>query len=121
MKIKVISKSSFISGRECHLKLWNLLWNRDNAGKRSGIDELRMQFGVRFGELAHGLYPDATLIDINPENNPYAEHASDRAAEGKGLWLRGTACEWVLELVAQLSRVRAALDGSSAPDTVHVP
>lgn len=51
---------------------------------------------------------DATLIDVNPEDNPYAEHARARAEEGKGLWLPGTAGEWIPELVELLLRTRDA-------------
>ena len=52
---------------------------------------------------------DAVLIDINPEDNPYAEHARARAEDpegAKGLWLPGPASEWVPELVAQLLALR---------------
>ncbi|MCA9700309.1 MAG: hypothetical protein KC431_22475 [Myxococcales bacterium] len=31
---------------------------------------------------------EATLIDINPDDNPYAEHAQMLAEEGRGLALR---------------------------------
>jgi len=77
-----ISKSSFIAGLDCPLKLWNLLWNPDAAGKRAGIDELKMQFGIRFGELAHCLYPDAKLIDIDRFHLDRAERDTQMAIEG---------------------------------------
>ncbi len=52
------------------------------------------------------LEADATLIDINLEDNAYAEHARDRAEHGKGLSLTGTATRWVPELVEQLLALR---------------
>ncbi len=81
MATKTISKSSFISGLDCHLKLWNLLWNRDKEGQRAGIDELRMQFGIRFGQLAHVLYPDAVLIAIDKAHLEQAEAETRKAIE----------------------------------------
>jgi len=79
--MKHISKSSFMAGLDCHLKLWQLLWDRDSAGKRGGIDELKMQFGIRFGDLAHCLYPDATLIDIDRYHLDQAEADTLKAIE----------------------------------------
>jgi hypothetical protein len=54
-----------MAGLDCHRKLWQLLWDRKSAGPRSGISQLNMKFGVLFGEVAHCLYPDAVLIDID--------------------------------------------------------
>jgi NAD-dependent deacetylase len=52
----------------------------------------------------------AALIDINPDDNPYAEHARDLAEQGRGVWLRGTASRWVPEVVAQLLALHRRLD-----------
>lgn len=41
----------------------------------------------------------ATLIDVNPEPNPFSELASRTPG---GLWIRGTAAQWVPRLVEQL-------------------
>ncbi|KIG13778.1 NAD-dependent protein deacetylase of SIR2 family protein [Enhygromyxa salina] len=43
------------------------------------------------------------IIDINPEPNPFSEHALDQAKRGSGLWLQGTGSQWVPELVARLT------------------
>ena len=45
---------------------------------------------------------DAVMIDINPDPNPFSEHAVDREREQKGLWLRGAGTRWVPELVGLL-------------------
>ena len=54
-----------MAGLDCHRKLWNLLWDRKSAAPYDGMTELIFEFGRRFGELAHTLYPDAVLININ--------------------------------------------------------
>jgi hypothetical protein len=69
----LISKSSFVEGIKCHRKLWQLLWDPDSAGEIPGIDKLRMEGGIRFGELAQCLYPDATVIEIDRYNLEQAE------------------------------------------------
>jgi hypothetical protein len=71
--MKYISKSSYMAGLDCHRKLWQLLWDRDSAGPRSGINQLRMDFGVLFGDVAHCLYPDGVLIDIDKRKLKRAE------------------------------------------------
>ena len=45
---------------------------------------------------------DGMLIDINPNENPFSDHACDRARKGKGLWLRGPGTRWVPRLVDKL-------------------
>jgi hypothetical protein len=51
---------------------------------------------------ALALQRGAAIIDINPEPNPFSEHALDRAKRGCGLWLQGSGSAWVPELVARL-------------------
>jgi hypothetical protein len=76
-----ISKSSFIAGLTCHRKLWQLLWNRESAAPPSGMDQLKMQFGVRFGEVAHCLYPDAVVIEVDRTKLDRAEEDTQKAIE----------------------------------------
>jgi len=79
--MKYLSKSSFVAGLTCHRKLWQLLWDRHNAGPRPGIDRLRMEFGIRFGKVAHCLYPDAVVIDIDIRKLKRAEEDTRKAIE----------------------------------------
>lgn len=51
---------------------------------------------------ALALANDAAIIDINPDPNPFSDHALDRASKHKGLWLRGPGTRWVPELVERL-------------------
>jgi hypothetical protein len=81
-KVKYISKTSYMAGLDCHLKLWQLLWDRDSAGPRSGMAQLTMDFGVLFGEIAHCLYPDAVLIKIDKRQLKRAEDDTIKAIKG---------------------------------------
>ena len=76
-----ISKSSFIAGLKCHRKLWQRIWQPQSAAPWSGIDRLRMEFGSRFGEEAHALYPDAVLIEINIRKLKQAEEDTRQAID----------------------------------------
>jgi NAD-dependent deacetylase len=55
----------------------------------------------RMAEVA--LKNGAVLIDINPDDDPFAGHARDLAKHGKGLWLQGGGTTWVPELVRRLT------------------
>lgn len=58
---------------------------------------------IPYHVAANALRNDAAIIDINPEPNPFSEHALDRAKTGRGLWLQGSGSQWVPELVTRLS------------------
>ena len=62
---KYLSKSSFMAGLDCPRKLWQLLCERNRAAPLSGLSQLIMDMGSRFGVLAHQLYSGATLIDVD--------------------------------------------------------
>lgn len=55
----------------------------------------------RMAEVA--LANGAVLIDINPDDDPFAGHARELAKHGKGLWLQGGGTTWVPELVRRLT------------------
>jgi NAD-dependent deacetylase len=59
---------------------------------------------IPYHMAAAALQNGATIIDINPEHEPFADHAEDRAKHGKGLWLKGAGTTWVPELVRRLAR-----------------
>jgi NAD-dependent deacetylase len=58
---------------------------------------------IPYHMAAAALQNDATIIDINPDDEPFAAHARDRAEQGKGLWLQGGGTTWVPELVRRLT------------------
>lgn len=62
---------------------------------------------IPYHVAAEALRNDAAIIDINPDENPFSQHAVDRERKQKGLWLRGTGSRWVPELV-ELLQTQAA-------------
>jgi hypothetical protein len=76
---KFLSKSKYMAGLTCSRKLWLLLWRPELQAQPSGMTALIMEQGSLFGELAHQLYADAVLIDIDIRNLAQAE-ADTRAA-----------------------------------------
>ena len=58
---------------------------------------------IPYHVAAEAMRNGAAVIDIDPDDNPFAEHALDRARVGHGLWLRGPGTRWVPELVALLA------------------
>lgn len=79
---KYLSKSSYMAGLDCPRKLWQLLWDRDSAAPNDGMAQLIMEYGNRFGELAHTLFPSGTLIDIDIRNLNKAVEDTRQAIEG---------------------------------------
>jgi predicted RecB family nuclease len=57
-----LSKSRFLSGRQCHLRLWYACFNRDLASAVSPAQQALFDTGHEVGELATRLYPAGVLI-----------------------------------------------------------
>ena len=70
-----------MAGLDCDRKLWQLLWDREGAASPVGMSELIMTMGRRFGEQAHQLYPQATLIAVDIFNLQKAVEDTQRAIE----------------------------------------
>ena len=52
--------------------------------------------------MAAALRAQTAMIDINPGQNPFSEHACNRSRQDKGLWLHGAGTRWVPALVEGL-------------------
>jgi hypothetical protein len=70
---KYLSKSKYMAGLTCSRKLWLQLWRPELQAQPGGMTALIMEQGSLFGELAHQLYADAVLIDIDIRNLARAE------------------------------------------------
>jgi hypothetical protein len=57
-----LSKSRFLSGQQCHLRLWYSCFNRDLASPVSPAQQAIFDTGHKVGELATRLYPEGVLI-----------------------------------------------------------
>ncbi len=62
-----------MAGLTCRRKLWLQLWRPGLQAQPGGMTALIMAQGSLFGELAHRLYADAVLIDIDIRNLARAE------------------------------------------------
>jgi len=62
-----------MAGLTCSRKLWLQLWRPELQAQPGGMTALIMAQGSLFGELAHRLYADAVLIDIDIRNLARAE------------------------------------------------
>ena len=71
-----------MAGLGCNRKLWLQLWRPELAAEPQGMDRLIMEQGTLFGELAHQLFPQAVLIDIDIRNLAQAEADTLAAIEG---------------------------------------
>jgi hypothetical protein len=68
-KAPMLSKSRFLAGLQCHLRLWYQCYDRDLASKPPPSQQAIFDAGHEVGRLATQLYPDGVLID-----EPYYQH-----------------------------------------------
>ena len=65
----MLSKSRFLAGLQCLLRLWYQCYDRDLASEVSTAQQAVFDAGHEVGRLATQLYPDGVLID-----EPYYQH-----------------------------------------------
>lgn len=84
------------------------LFRSDSALRAAGECDLIVVVGtsgaaaIPYHMSAAALERDAAIIDINPGENPFSDHACNRARKNKGLWLHGAGTRWVPALVEGL-------------------
>ena len=61
-KIPMLSKSRYLSGLQCHLRLWHSCFNRELASKVTPAQQALFDTGHRIGQLATHLFPEGILI-----------------------------------------------------------
>ena len=71
-KIPKLSKSRFIAGLQCPLRLWYLCYNPELASEVSAVQQAIFDAGHEVGRLATRLYPGGVLIE---EDHLYHEKA----------------------------------------------
>jgi hypothetical protein len=62
-KIPMLSKSKYVAGLQCHLRLWHQCYNLDLASEISPARQAIFDTGHKVGELATQLYPSGVLIE----------------------------------------------------------
>jgi hypothetical protein len=68
-KVPMLSKSRFLAGQQCHLRLWYQCFERELIQEVPPSQQAIFDAGHEVGELATQLYPDGILIDT-----PYYQH-----------------------------------------------
>lgn len=77
-KISFLSKSRFIAGRQCTLRLWNQCYNRNKATPPSPSQQAAFDAGHEFGRLVRNQYPGGILISESYFQYRQAERRSTR-------------------------------------------
>ena len=65
-----LTKSSFMSGRQCKKRLYLEVQQRGLATPPNALTQAAFELGRRVGRYAHDLYPGGTLVDVPPAQ-PY--------------------------------------------------
>ncbi|MBW2405814.1 MAG: DUF2779 domain-containing protein [Deltaproteobacteria bacterium] len=61
-KVPSLSKSRYLSGLQCHLRLWHSCFNRNLASEATPSQQALFDTGHKVGELATCLFPGGVLI-----------------------------------------------------------
>ena len=61
-KTPMLSKSRFLAGTQCHLRLWHQCYNRELASAVTPAQQAIFDAGQEVGRLATGLFPGGVLI-----------------------------------------------------------
>jgi hypothetical protein len=69
-KVPMLSKSRFLAGLQCHLRLWYQCYERELIPEVPPVWQAIFDAGHEVGELATQLYPAGVLIEV-----PYYRHA----------------------------------------------
>lgn len=126
---KYLSKSKYLAGLECPRKLWLLLWRPELQSQPQGMDKLIMEQGSLFGQLAHKLYPEGILLDIDIRDLLRAEDDTRAAIEeGATVLMEATfrhgQCRILSDIVEQLddgSWHLVEVKSSTSVKEVHIP
>jgi len=63
VKIPKLSKTRFLAGQQCHLRLWYECFNRDLASKTGPVQQAMFDTGHEVGRLATEIYPGGVRIE----------------------------------------------------------
>jgi predicted RecB family nuclease len=80
-KIPILSKSRFLAGLQCPLRLWHQCYNRDLASETSTVQKAVFDTGHEVGRLATQLYPEGILIEEDHLHHEEAVQSTLRAME----------------------------------------
>ena len=71
-KIPMLSKSKYLAGLQCPLRLWHRCFNPDLASAVSPTQQALFDTGHEVGRLATRLYPEGVLVETDPTRHEQA-------------------------------------------------
>jgi hypothetical protein len=77
----MLSKSRFLAGLQCQLRLWHECYNLELASKVSPVQQAVFDTGHEVGRLATQLYPEGVLIEEDHFHLKEAAHSTLKATE----------------------------------------
>jgi predicted RecB family nuclease len=80
-KIAMLSKSKYLAGLQCPLRLWHQCFNPDLASPVSPTQQALFDTGHDVGRLATRLYPEGILMETDPLRHEQAVCETVRAIE----------------------------------------
>jgi hypothetical protein len=78
----MLSKSRFLAGIQCPLRLWNQCYNPNLAAEISPSQQAIFDMGHEVGRAATRRYPQGILIDEDHLHHPQAVESTRKAMEG---------------------------------------
>ena len=89
IKMPMLSKSRFIAGLQCPLRLWYQCYNRELASKVTPEQQAIFDLGHKVGRLATELYPGGVLINEDYLHHREAENSTAKALSHKATHFSG--------------------------------
>jgi DNA-binding sugar fermentation-stimulating protein len=80
-KIAMLSKSKYLAGLQCPLRLWHQCFNPALASSVSPSQQALFDTGHEVGQLATRLYPDGILVETDPLRHEQAVRETFAAME----------------------------------------
>jgi len=80
-KIAMLSKSKYLAGLQCPLRLWHQCFNPDLASPVSPSQQALFDTGHEVGKLATSLYPEGILVESDPLRHEQAVRETVSAME----------------------------------------
>ncbi len=101
--VPMLSKSRFLAGLQCHLRLYKQCYEREHATPPDAAQQGRFDAGTRVGVIAQQLRPDGILID-----EPFYRH--DAAVSRTKQLLEGSEASALFEAAFTEDGVRIRVD-----------
>jgi predicted RecB family nuclease len=102
-KVPMLSKSRFLAGLQCHLRLWYQCYQRELIPEVPPAQQAIFDAGHEVGELATQLYPGGVLIEA-----PYYQH--ERAVQSTLKAMQDAAVIAIYEAAFMFDGVRIRVD-----------